>query len=82
MVEVLCAKVSRTSEGQCNVLDFSFRGRREYVGGATLFCDERRVAMREETVDRGRRRRTCLVLLLPSLVPFHPTFFFDGDGVR
>ena len=68
VVEVLCKKVSKRSEDQCNVLDFSFCGRREYVGGATLFCGERQAAMREETVRHLLLHRPCPVLLLPSLV--------------
>ena len=65
--EVLCEKVLRTSEGQCNVLDFSFCGKRKCVGGATLFCGERRDARREETIHRVLLRRPCPVLSLLSL---------------
>ena len=35
---VLCEKVWRRSEGRSSVLDFSFCGKRECVGGVTLGC--------------------------------------------
>ena len=65
---MLCEKVLRTSEGQCTLLDVSFRGKRKCVGGATLFCDERQVAMREAIVDVVLLHRPCRVLSLLSLL--------------
>ena len=49
LVKVLCEKVSRKSAGECNVLDYSFCERRECIRGATLFCDERRMARRDSS---------------------------------